>query len=120
MGGAIGPVDGSASRTPARRSWLRLEDFDYAHYLALGEFLGYRPTVDAARFAQLAQSRPNTGPNIPLTLEQWSEQGAHEFEAEVAPLAEAFGYEYRIAALKGGASPLAGAARDLTDVLAGL
>jgi hypothetical protein len=109
-----------AALPPARRSWLRLEDFDYAHYRELAEFLGFRPTVDAERFAQLAASRPNTGPNVPLTLDAWSEQGAREFEAEVAPLAEAFGYEYRIAALRGGAAPIAGPARTLSDVLAGL
>jgi hypothetical protein len=109
-----------AALPPARRRWLRLEDFDYARYVALGEFLGYRPTVDAERYAQLAESRPNTGPNIPLALDAWPEQGIREFEAEVAPLAEALGYEYRIAALAAGANPLAGPARDITDVLAAL
>lgn len=99
-----------------RRGWLRLEDFDHARYLALGELLGFTPTVGAAQFAQLAQSKPNTGPNIPLTLEAWTEQGRHEFEAEVAPIAEAFGYEYRIDALRKGASPLAAPARAIADV----
>ncbi|MBA2541241.1 MAG: hypothetical protein H0V17_16485 [Deltaproteobacteria bacterium] len=113
-------LDQFAALPPTRRSWLRLEDFDYARYVALGTFLGYRPTIDAARFAQLADSRPNTGPNRPLALEAWSEQGSREFEAEVAPVAEALGYEYRIAALAAGASPLARPARDLTDVLAAL
>lgn len=105
---------------PSRRSWLRLEDFDYAHYLALGDFLGFRPSVDAARFAELAESRPNTGPNIPLALADWPAQGRREFEAEVAPVAEAFGYEYRIAALAAGASSRAALARDITDVIAAL
>src|SRR5688500_4152451 len=50
-----------AALPSARRTWLRLEDFDYTRYLALAAFLGYRPTVDAERFAQLAESRPNTG-----------------------------------------------------------
>ena len=36
---------------------------------------------------------------------------------EVAPLAEAFGYEYRIASLKAGANPLANPARDISDLL---
>jgi hypothetical protein len=107
-----------AALPPERRSWLRLEDFDHARYLALAGFLGFQPTVDAERFAQLAETRPNTGPNLPLALDAWPEQGIREFEAEVAPIAEAFGYEYRIAALKAGASPLALPARDLTDVLA--
>jgi hypothetical protein len=107
-----------AALPPARRRWLRLEDFDYSRYRALGAFLGYRQTVDAEQFAALAASRPNTGPNIPLALDQWPEQGIREFEAEVAPLAEALGYEYRIAALQAGASPIAGPARDLAEVAA--
>lgn len=111
-------LDQLGALPPEHRRWLRLEDFDHARYLALGDLLGLHPTVDAARFAQLAASKPNTGPNIPLALDQWPEQGIREFEAEVAPLAEAFGYEYRIAALRAGASPLAGPARDLTDVAA--
>lgn len=111
-------LDQLAALPPARRSWLRLEDFDYTRYLALAEFLGYRPTVDAARFAQLAETRPNTGPNIPLALTDWPEQGIREFEAEVAPLAEAFGYEYRIATLRAVANPLAAPARKLDDILA--
>src|SRR5258706_198796 len=72
------------------------------------------------RYTQLAESRPNTGPNIPLSLDDWPEQGIREFEAEVAPVAEAFGYEYRIAALKAGANPVAVPARDITNVLAAL
>ena len=113
-------LDQLAALPAARRSWLRLEDFDHARYVALAGFLGLRPTVDAERFAGLAASRPNTGPNIPLALEAWPEQGIREFEAEVAPLAEVLGYEYRIAALAAGASPLARPARDLTGVLAAL
>jgi hypothetical protein len=113
-------LDQLAALPASRRMWLRLEDFDYARYLALGDFLGFRPTVTAERFAELAASRPNTGPNIPLALDQWPEQGRREFEAEVAPLAEAFGYEYRIAKLEAGANPIARPARDITDVRAAL
>jgi hypothetical protein len=107
-----------AALPPARRSWLRLEDFDHARYVELAAFLGYQPTVTTERYAELAASRPNTGPNTPLALDAWPAQGIREFEAEVAPLAEALGYEYRIAALAAGAHPLAGPARDITDVLA--
>ena len=109
-----------AALPPAHRRWLRLEDFDHARYIALADFLGYRPTVDAERFAQLAKSKPNTGPNIPLALADWPAQGILEFEAEVAPLAEAFGYEYRIAKLAAGENPVAAPARDITDVIAAL
>jgi hypothetical protein len=99
-------LDQLAALPPTYRRLQRLEDFDYRHYLELGEFLGFRPTVSADRFAQLAHSRPNTGPNIPLALDQWSEQGIREFEAEVGPLAETLGYEYRIAKLAAGATPI--------------
>ena len=109
-----------AALPPANRSWLRLEHFDHAHYVALADFLGFHPTVDAARFGQLAASKPNTGPNLPLTLDAWDAQGSREFEAEVAPLAEAFGYEYRIDALRAGADPVAAPMRELSAVLATL
>jgi hypothetical protein len=109
-----------AALPPARRRWLRLEDFDHAHYADLADFLGFRPTIDAERFAALRESRPNTGPNEPLALDAWPDQGIREFEAEVAPLAQAFGYEHRIARLREGASPLAGPARDIGGVLAAL
>jgi len=109
-----------AALPPARRRWLRLEDFDHERHVDLGEFLGFRPAVDAERFAGLAERRLNTGPNAPLALDAWPERGIREFEAEVAPLAEALGYEHRIASLRSGADPLAGPARDITDVLAAL
>ena len=38
----------------------------------------------------------------------WSAAEAAEFEAEVAPVAEALGYEYRVARLAGGAAPAGG------------
>jgi hypothetical protein len=104
---------------PARRRWwLRLEDLDHARYASLAEFLGFRPTVDAARFRALAETRPNAGPNVPLALDEWPAQGVAEFEAEVAPLAQALGYEHRIASLRAGASPLALPAGELAEVLA--
>jgi hypothetical protein len=109
-----------AALPPTRRRWMRLEDFDHERYAGLCDFLGYRSTVDADRFAALAERRPNTGPNIPLALGDWPDLGIREFEAEVAPLAEAFGYEHRVASLKKGKSPLAGPARDIADVLTAL
>jgi hypothetical protein len=107
-----------AALPAARRSWLRLEDFDHARYRELAAFLGFAPTVSAGRYAELAASRPNTGPNTPLPLDEWPEQGIREFEAEVAPVAEALGYEYLVARLLAGAAPLARPARDLADVFA--
>jgi hypothetical protein len=109
-----------AALPPAQRRLLRLEDFDHAHYGEVAAFFGYRPTVDAAAFAVLAESRPNAGPHVPLALDAWPEQAVREFEAEVAPLASALGYEHRIAALRAGASATAGPADDVADVLAAL
>ena len=46
-------------------------------------------------FAELAQARLNAGPNPPRKFTDWNPVEAAEFESEVAPLAEALGYEHR-------------------------
>lgn len=99
---------------------LRLEDFDHAAYQRVARFVGVEPTVDAQTFAELAGRRLNTGPNPPLNLTQWPEDGAAQYEAEVAPLARALGYEHRIAALRDGVGPVVGAHGSATDVVARL
>jgi hypothetical protein len=77
----------------------RLEDLDFEHYGEVAGFFGWRSRVDAATFAGLAAARPNAGPNAPRRFPDWSAVEAAEFEAEVAPVAEALGYEYRVQAL---------------------
>ena len=52
---------------------------------------GQRPTT----FSELARSRPNAGPNPPRRYTDWNSIEAAELETEVAPVAEALGYEYR-------------------------
>jgi hypothetical protein len=47
----------------------------------------------------LAQARPNAGPNLPRKLTDWNAVEAAEFEEQVAPVAEALGYEYRVKVL---------------------
>ncbi len=74
---------------------LRLEDFDYPHYREIVQFLGWQPRVEASTFADLARARPNAGPNPPRRFPDWNPVERAEFEAEVGPLAEALGYEYR-------------------------
>jgi hypothetical protein len=77
----------------------RLEDLDFPRYLEITAFLGWRSQIDASLFAELAQARLNAGPNPPRKFTDWDPVETAEFEAEVAPLAEALGYEYRLKAL---------------------
>ena len=80
---------------------VRLEDLDFDHYREVAAFFGWRTQVDRDTFAELARSRPNAGPNVPRWCHDWSATEAAEFEAEVGPLAEALGYEYRVSVLAG-------------------
>ncbi len=74
----------------------RLEDLDFERYQEIADYFGWRSQVDANTFSELAQTRPNAGPNTPRRFTDWSPNESAEFEAEVAPIAEALGYEYRI------------------------
>ncbi|HEY7158163.1 MAG TPA: hypothetical protein VH575_29695 [Gemmataceae bacterium] len=74
----------------------RLEDLDFPRYREVAAFMGWRSRIDTGLFAELAQSRPNAGPNPPRKLTDWNAVEAAEFEEQVAPVAEALGYEYRV------------------------
>jgi hypothetical protein len=74
----------------------RLEDLTWQRYQEVAEFLGWRPRVEAGLFAELARARLNSGPNPPRRSTDWSPAEGAEFEAEVAPLAAALGYESRV------------------------
>jgi hypothetical protein len=88
------------SRLPAAHCRVeRLEDLDWARYREIAEFLGWRSQLAAGQFAELARARPNAGPNPPRRFTDWNPAEAAEFEAEVAPLARALGYEYRVSRL---------------------
>jgi hypothetical protein len=93
----------------------RLEDLDWQRYREVAEFLGWRSQIDAGTFAELARARPNAGPNPPRRFTDWSPVEAAEFEAEVAPVAEALGYAYRVKDLGEPSAPSAraGAAKPL-------
>lgn len=85
------------SRLPASHCRVeRLEDLDFQRYQELAAFLGWQSRLDADTFTALAGARLNAGPNPPRRFTDWNPLEAAEFEAEVAPLAEKLGYEYRL------------------------
>jgi hypothetical protein len=73
----------------------RLEDLDWSRYREIAEFMGWRSQLSADVFTELAQARLNAGPNLPRRLTDWNAVEIAEFEEQVAPVAEALGYEYR-------------------------
>ncbi len=79
---------------------VRIEDFDYAKYLEISQFLGYQAQVTQADFDALSTSKPHAFWRK-RNVDQWSEQEIREFEEQVGDLATRFGYEYRIAGLVG-------------------
>jgi hypothetical protein len=84
-----GILDQLRALPPAHRRIARLEDLDYAYYVEVAAFLGWRVTIDRARFDVLAGSRPNAGPNQPIDID---DRAAAEIAAEVTPVAGALGY----------------------------
>lgn len=77
---------------------VRIEDLDYAKYVELSNFLGYRSTVTQNDFEALQSSKPHAFWHK-RNVDQWSGQEIQEFEGQVGELAERLGYEYRIANL---------------------
>lgn len=99
---------------------LRLEDFDYDRWCEVAPFLGWPVTIAREQFEQLQGSRPNAGPNAPVEPRSWSDEAVAEFEVEVGRLANALGYEHRIARLRDGARGCGEAPPQVGDVLAAL
>jgi hypothetical protein len=98
------------SRLPASHCRVeRLEDLDFPRYQEVAAFLGWRSRIDAGTFSELAGARLNAGPNPPRRCTDWNPVEAAEFEAEVAPVAEALGYEHRVGVLAGPSPSPAGA-----------
>jgi hypothetical protein len=95
----------------------RLEELDFDGWYEIAGFLGFRPTLDRAGFEALASARPNTGPRPPRRPYDWSATEAHEFEAEVARVAGALGYEWRLDRLRAGAPVLDGPAPTVAEAL---
>lgn len=73
---------------------VRIESLDHAAYRALSGFMGTGATLARDEFDELARLRPgHAGPVAGFAT--WSAAEVAEFEAEVAPLAERLGYEWR-------------------------
>lgn len=87
-------------RLPASHCRIeRLEDLDFPRYREVAEWMGWRSRIDAGLFNDLARARLNAGPNPPRKFTEWNAVEATEFEAEVASVAEALGYEHRLRVL---------------------
>lgn len=81
-------------RLPAAHCRIeRLEDLDLPRYQEIADFFGWHSQLSAEQFADLARTRPNAGPNVPRPWTEWNPVERAEFEAEVAPMAAALGYE---------------------------
>ena len=83
---------------------LTLERFDWGAYCDLAQFIGLAPTLSRKAFARIASQKPGARGPTPRAAD-WSATEAAEFEAEVAPLAERFGYEWRVSALRAEPEP---------------
>ncbi len=77
----------------------RLERLDWNAHGELARFFGFAPTLSHEEFSRLAAEKPGTR-GQPPSVHDWSRTEAAEFEAEVAPLAEQLGYEWRVSALR--------------------
>lgn len=84
----------------------RLEEFSPSSYFKVAAHFGWRPAITEKQISELATAKPNHGPNQPRTVHDWSEREIAEFEAEVGPLADRMGYEFRAEALIGSANTL--------------
>lgn len=73
----------------------KLETLSYSRYREISQFLGFKSQVTQETYDRLVRSRPNAQKNVP-TVETWAKTEIDEFEAEVAPIAQKLGYEYRI------------------------
>jgi hypothetical protein len=74
---------------------IRIEDFDYDAYLGASRFLGYESRIRREQFAALAASRPHSFQKK-KEIYQWSAQEIAEFEEQVRPVAERFGYPWKV------------------------
>ncbi len=74
---------------------VRIEDFDYDCYVETSRFLGYEPRIQREQFDSLAATRPHSFEKK-KEVYQWSAQEVAEFEEQVKPVAERFGYTWRV------------------------
>jgi hypothetical protein len=76
----------------------RLEDFSFASYQEIMQFLGWPSTLSPDKFQQIAQKRPGKREQK-YTIHQWSAEAQKEFEEQVKPMALRFNYPFRYAEL---------------------
>lgn len=76
----------------------KLEKFSYDNYLELAEFIGFKSTISEAYFNHISKIRPNSLDNI-RSITSWNDLEIQEFEQEVHPIANIFGYEDRFTEL---------------------
>ena len=77
----------------------KLEELNHGRYLELAAFLGYDPAVSASEYEALSLRKPGAKAKEYRSYQDWSAEEIHEFEQQVAPVAEYFDYEYRIDSL---------------------
>lgn len=76
----------------------KLEDLSYSRYLEIAQFFCFQSGVTQEMYEELTQRRPNAYSRVP-TIATWTTSEIVEFEAEVAPMAQRFGYEHRVSCL---------------------
>lgn len=78
---------------------IRLEDLDFHTYHNLAEFLGFKTNLAASTFTDICRSRPNAKSGKP-SVDDWTDEEINDYEAQVAPLAQRFQYEFRVTELR--------------------
>lgn len=91
-------LDQFESIPEAHKMVVKLEDASFDCYLEIPKFCGFQPTIDKADYDEVVERRPNARLNI-RTVSDWNSREISEFEVEVAPMAEYFGYECRADAI---------------------
>ena len=74
---------------------VKLEELSIQAHLELAEFLGIQSRLTGSEYSQIANQRPGRRPHVYATAD-WSPREVAEFEAQVRPAAEHFGYEHRV------------------------
>jgi hypothetical protein len=89
------------SRLPVEKTMtVHLENFDYAQYHSIAEWIGFKPVIKKPEFMRLAKDRPNTNRNKHHSEIIWSEKDYLDFTRVVEPMAERLGYPYGVDELK--------------------
>lgn len=76
---------------------VKIEDFDYDHFLEIGLFLGCSssPKISKIEYDELVQNPPDSYSHIPK-LNNWTNLEMSEFEIQVGQMAQYFQYSHQI------------------------